>query len=418
MNGVTTPTTFQTPVGYSALIRGNRNFRYLWFGQIISLLGDWFNLIASAALIGQLTHSGLAVGTLFVVRMLAPFVVSPIAGVVADCYNRKQILIVSDAIRALLVFAFLLVRDAGDIWLLYTLTALQLGFSGFYFPARTAILPDVVTPQELGSANALSSATWSVMLALGAALGGLVSGTWGIYPSFMVDASSFVLSAFLTAQVVYVAPRAADTVKTISAALKQYAEGIRYLRDHADVLVLTLHKAMNAFFLSSSFQVVQVAIAQKVFIIGEGGGISMGLMFAAAGIGTGVGPILARYITGDRETWLRWFIALGYLVGGIGLAVSAPLTSLTLLLVGATLRGIGGGTVWVYSTQLLMQVVPAPVRGRIFATEFAFFYLTSALSSTIVGSALDVMEISSVIWWMAILTVIPLGLWVGWMRRR
>ncbi|MFC1961328.1 MFS transporter, partial [Chloroflexota bacterium] len=69
---------------YISLVRRNRNYRYLWLGQIVSLLGDWFNLIASAALIGALTQSGLAIGGLFVVRMLAPFLVSPVAGVFAD----------------------------------------------------------------------------------------------------------------------------------------------------------------------------------------------------------------------------------------------------------------------------------------------------------------------------------------------
>ena len=79
--------TTQATVSYADLLRNNRNFRFLWFGQIASLLGDWFNLVASAALVGLLTQSGLAVGSLFVVRMLAPFLVSPIAGVVADRYK-------------------------------------------------------------------------------------------------------------------------------------------------------------------------------------------------------------------------------------------------------------------------------------------------------------------------------------------
>lgn len=73
--------TTEIPIGYWALIRDYPNWRYLWFGQIVSLLGDWFNLIASATLLAQLTGSGLAIGALFVVRMLAPFLISPIAGV-------------------------------------------------------------------------------------------------------------------------------------------------------------------------------------------------------------------------------------------------------------------------------------------------------------------------------------------------
>jgi len=161
------------PVSYNALLRGNQNFRLLWLGQIVSLTGDWFNLIASAALIGELTQSGTAIGSLFVVRMLAPFLVSPIAGVVADRYNRKAILLATDLLRAVVVLGFLLVRSAEHVWVLYLLTAVQLGISGFYFPTRNAILPDLVSRAELGAANAISAATWSTMLALGAAWVGL-----------------------------------------------------------------------------------------------------------------------------------------------------------------------------------------------------------------------------------------------------
>ena len=100
------------PVGYLDLVRTNRNFRFLWTGQVISLLGDWFDLIASAALISQLTHSGLAVGSLFVVRMLAPFLVSPLAGVLADRYNRKKLLIIADILRGIIVLGFLYGTDS------------------------------------------------------------------------------------------------------------------------------------------------------------------------------------------------------------------------------------------------------------------------------------------------------------------
>ena len=134
---------------YVDLIRENRNFRYLWFGQVISLLGDWFNLIASATLIANITKSGLAVGGLFVVRMLAPFLIHPVAGVMADRYNRRNLLIYTDLSRALIVLGFLLIRNPGQVWLIYALTALQLGVSGIFFPTRSAILPDVVPNEGL-----------------------------------------------------------------------------------------------------------------------------------------------------------------------------------------------------------------------------------------------------------------------------
>jgi MFS family permease len=415
----TTATHHDVAAGYGELIRDNRNFRYLWFGQIISLLGDWFNLIASASLIATLTQSGFAVGSLFVVRMLAPFLVSPFAGVVADRYNRKYILIITDITRSLTVFCFLFIRDAGDIWLLYTLTAIQLGISGFYFPARNAILPDLVTPRELGAANALSSATWSVMLALGAAIGGLVSGIWGIYPAFTIDAITFILSAFLVSQVKFEAPPGLHaSAKTVQAALSQYFDGLRYLGRHLDVLFIASHKGAISLLMVAGFQIVQVAIAERVFVMGEGGGISMGLMFGVTGIGTGIGPILIRYFTGDRSHSLRMVLAWGYLTGSLGLAISAPLISFGAVLLGTFIRGIGGGIIWVFSTQLLFQLVPAEVRGRVFATEFAIFTLMSAAGAALAGSGLDTpLGISGITWIMAGLILLPGIFWAYWINR-
>ena len=163
-------------VGYFELLGTNANFRWLWSGQLVSLLGDWFNLIASALLIRSLTDSKFALGVLFTIRMLAPFFISPIAGICADRYNRKHILIISDIIRGLLILGFLFVRTEEDIPLLYVLTTLLFGVSGFFSPARSAILPDITSTNELGTANALSATTWSIMLALGAAIGGFTAG--------------------------------------------------------------------------------------------------------------------------------------------------------------------------------------------------------------------------------------------------
>ncbi len=399
--------------GYRALIAGNANFRNLWFGQIISLLGDWFNLIASASLIAQLTQSGLAVGGLFVVRMLAPFLVSPLAGVAADRYNRKHLLIASDLLRAVTVFGFLLVRRAEDVWLLYALTAVQLGISGVFFPTRNAILPDLVREEELGAANALSSATWSVMLAFGAALGGLVSGFWGIYPAFVIDTLTFLLSALFINWIVYRKPVGEEGEVSIKAGLQEYVDGLRYLRREGDILRIALLKGAIAFTISGAFQVAQVALAEQVFIIGEGGGISLGIMYAVVGVGTGIGPILARRFTGDRDRLLRIAIVISYVISILGLLVIAPLAGFVLVLLGSLLRGIGVGINWVFSTQLLLQLVPNKVRGRVFSSEYALLTLGNAASAALAGWALDstAVGIPGLFWGMAAATAVPGILW-------
>jgi MFS family permease len=412
----TTTADAAAPTRYLELVRQNANFRFLWFGQIVSLLGDWFNLIASASLVALLTNSGLAVGTLFTVRMLAPFVISPLAGVAADRYNRKHLLILADLARAVTVFGFLLVRDASQIWLLYALTALQLGLSAFFFPARNAILPDIVPPPSVGTANAISSVTWSVMLAMGAAAGGIVSGTWGIYPAFVIDGLTFLVSALLIAQVRFNAPARDAASSTVRAALLQYRDGLHYFRRHLDILIVTLHKAALAVCFGSTLQVIQVTIATKVFVLGKEGGISMGLLFGTLGVGTGIGPLVARHFIGDRNRLLRVAIALGYLSGALGLAVMAPLMSFPLVLAGTLICGAGNGLIWVFSTQLLLQQIPATIRGRVFATEMAFFTLMAATGPAVVGSFLQTpLEISSVVGWMAAITLLPAILWTLWL---
>jgi MFS family permease len=399
--------------GYWELLRENKNFRTLWFGQISSLLGDWFNLIASAALISHLTQSGIAIGGLFVVRMLAPFLVSPLAGVVADRFNRRSILLLADLSRAAVVLGFLLVREPEHVWFLYGLTAIQLGIGGFFYPARNAILPDIVSQRDLGTANALGAVTWSIMLALGAALGGLVAGTWGIYQAFVIDSLSFVVSAVFIFRIEYESRLSRTAGQRLAdAMLKQYLDGVRFLRRHLDILTIALHKAAAALVISSGFQVVQVAIADHVFPIGEGAGISLGLLFGLSGVGTGVGPILARKITGDQDRRLRVAILAGYLISATGLFIIGPLSSFPMVLFGTFLRGTGGGIIWVFSTQLLLQLVPNRVLGRVFSTEFAVFTLMSATGASVVGFFVDqTLGLSGTVWTMGCLSLIPALLW-------
>ena len=411
----------EAPTGYWELVRGNASFRYLWFGQIASLLGDWFNLIASAALLAQLTGSGFAIGGLFAVRMLAPFLISPVAGVVADRCNRKHILILSDLLRAVTVLGFLLVREPQDVWMLYALTAVQLALGGFFFPARNAILPDIVSARELGTANAINATTWSVMLAFGAALGGLAAGTWGIYPAFVIDAISFVVSAVILLGVKYrkTPETAASGRGLFETAVLQFLEGLGYLRNHRDILVTALHKGVTALVFSQGYQVVKVVIGRSLFPLGQAGGISLGLLFSAAGLGTGIGPIAARLWTADRPRRLRLALFAGYFLSALGLGISSLLINLETVLLGSLWAGIGGGIIWVFSTQLLLQSVPGKVRGRVFATEYAIFTLLSTFGVTTIGFALDSsLKVSEILAGMCVLTLVPGVLWRIWLSRR
>ena len=400
------------PVGYFELILQNANFRWLWGGQVVSLLGDWFNLIASAILIAELTDSGLALGVLFTIRMLAPFAVAPIAGIFADRYNRKYLLIITDLVRAVVVLGFLFVQDASDIWLLYVLTVLLFGVSGFFSPARSAILPDITSPQELGTANTLGAASWSVMLAVGAAIGGLTTGLFGSQTAFIIDGCTFAISAGLLLKIKLPGPRSTAGESPGRARLT----ALRYMLQHPDILIIAMHKAAISLLMSTGVQVVLVEISNSYFVIGVGGALSLGMIYCVNGIGSGIGPILARRWTGDRDKPLRVSITLGYLIAVVGIGIMAPLYNFGTVLFGGLVRSIGGGIVWVFSTQLLLQRAPNEIRGRIFGTEFALFTLMGGASSLIIGILLDRFQIEMILWGMAALNLIPALLWGLWYR--
>ncbi len=406
--------------GYLELVRGNRAFRLLWSGQIVSLLGDWFTLIASATLIGSLTGSAVAIGGLFVVRMLATFFASPLAGVIADRYNRKHLLIATDLLRALVTLGFLLVHSGSQVWLLYVLSAVQLALSGVFFPTRNAILPSLVSERELGAANALSAASWSVMLAFGAALGGLVSGRFGVHTAFVVDAITYLVSAAILMRIPYRHECAEGREGTVAAVGREFRDGLRYLEGHRDVLVTACSKAAFGLIMGGMLQVVQVRLAQEVFVLGEGGGTSLGLFYAVGGVGTGLGPIVARRFTGDRPKELRRAIAVAYGLAIAGLLVMAPLATFPIVLLGTFLRTFGGGINWVFSTHLLMQTVSSQVRGRVFSTEFALFTLAMAVGTGVGGWVLDVasVSVSLVIVSVAGLLLVPGSFWTGWVLTR
>ena len=322
------------------LLRTSRAFRLLWFAQIASLFGDWFNVIASSTLLAQLTGAGAALGALFAVRMLGSFFASPLAGVLADRYNRKRILIVTDLLRAVVVLGLLLVREPHHVWLLFLLTGVQVGISGVFFPVRVAILPEVASRRLLGPANALSSATWSTMLAVGAAAGGVFAGVFGIAAAFILDAATYVVSALLLIRMPYTANQKRSTADapvrlgaTVRAGIAEYTESLGYLWRHRRVLVVTLQKSFLSFFFSG-FQVASVAIAGTVFPLGHAGGTTVGLLFAAGGVGSGLGPLVVQPFLRGRHRSLRVAMLAGYLLMSAALALAAPLASLTLVLIG------------------------------------------------------------------------------------
>lgn len=378
---------------YITLVRLNRDFRYLWFSQVISLLGDWFNLIASAKLIEELSGSGLAFSGLFLARLLPPFVLGPVAGVLADRFDRRRIMIVSDLLRCLVVLGFLFVRTEQDIWLIYVLTTLQLSIGAFFEPTRSAVLPGLVSRQDVITANTLSGATWSSMLALGAAAGGAVTTLLGTTTAFMIDAATYLISAYLITRIAFPAIIEWEApTATRTKGWQTFVDGLQFLWQRPATLVVTFLKASSAI-TYGSIDIVQVSFA-SIFPIWGNEAATLGLIYFVIGLGTGVGPILAQRFTKERLWPMYWaiLVAYGLMVAGYLLIGWGPL--LAMILVGTFVRTIGTGINWVYSSSILQMSVPDNFLGRVFAFDLAMTTLAASTSTLWAGWVKDVLALT------------------------
>jgi len=383
------------PAGYIELLRGNRGFRQLWLGQVVSQLGDWFNTIALYTIILNLTGSGRDIGLLLVARFLPSFIFGSLSGVIADRFSRRSIMIVSDLLRALVVLGFLFVRRADQLWILYSLAVLQLGLSTFFEPAKTAVIPSIVSDRELVAANAISSVTWSIMLTLGAVIGGVVTGWFGSNVAFVLDALTYLLSAALIASVRFPkrAPRAKSKL-TISRVLgiTETIDGVRYVIHRPRVLAMLLVKP--AWGLGGGILTLLAVFGEKVFPVGKSAATGIGVLFAARGIGTAVGPIVARRISGEGKRRMQNSIGIAFLIGGVFYMAFGAATSFVVALIVLGLAHTGGSILWVFSTVLLQRGVEDNFRGRVFAAELALLTLTMAVSNYATGELLDRFRLS------------------------
>jgi MFS family permease len=383
------------PVGYIDLLRRNRAFRQLWLGQVVSQMGDWFDTIALYTIILNLTGSGRDIGLLLVARFVPSFLFGPISGVVADRFSRQRIMIVTDILRALVVLGFLFVRRADQLWIVYVLTVLQLGLSTFFEPAKTAAIPSIVEDRELVAANAISSVTWSVMLTLGAAIGGLITGWFGTNVAFILDAASYLLSAALIASISVQKRRKRERQKlTVGRALgiTETIEGIRYVKDRPRVLALLLVKP--AWGLGGGILTLLAVFGERIFPVGKSAATGIGVLFAARGIGTAVGPIVARRMAGEVDRRMQLWIGIAFLIAGVFYAAFGSATSFVVALIVLGVAHCGGSILWVFSTVLLQRTVDDKFRGRVFAAELALLTFTMAASNYTTGELLDRFKIS------------------------
>jgi MFS family permease len=362
-----------------SLLRRNRDFRRLYVASLISLGGDWFLLVALFGLVIHFTDSAIAVALVIAVEDLMYFLVSPVAGVLADRIDRRRLMVGADLARAVVCLGFLLIRTDSLLWLAFVLLAVMALFSAAFEPASLAALPNLVDDEDLATANALSGSLWGTMLAVGAALGGVVAAVFGRDTAFILDAVSFLASAWLIWRIrrPFAEQREVEDHAGVAEAT---VETIRYARkDHRVPALLAVKFGWG---IAGGVLVLIPLLAHGQYHAGD---VGIGLLMASRGVGALIGPFVGRSALGPQDRRIFGAIALALAVFGLGYTLLGLVPGLLLAMPIVALAHVGGGAQWTLSSYGLQRIVPDRIRGRIFAFDGMLVTLTFGLSSLLTG---------------------------------
>jgi MFS family permease len=341
----------------------SRNFRLLWTGQAISLLGDAAFVVALGWRTFDLTGSARSLGLVLTFQGVGVLTTVLVGGALADRYDRRTLMLVSDAAR-FVVIAALAVLDAGGHLTIHSLAAIALveGLAtGFFTPALGGLIPLVVEDARLGSANALIGIARQSSFLIGPSVASLLYGLAGATVVFGFNACTYLVSfAFVFATRPRQQERASD-----DGTLRAIREGFRYI---AGVPWLWITIALFAFVLMlqwASIQVLTPKLVREHFDLGVG---AYGLIFSLIGGGMIIGTFLFGQLGLHRRrgliSYLIW-IANSALVILFALSPWYPLAASA-----AFLRGICigfGVTIW---ETMLMELVPRHMLSRVVSLDW------------------------------------------------
>lgn len=360
----------------------NRNYRYYFGGQILSIIGTWMQQIALAWLVYRLTDSTLMLGFVTFAGQIPNLFLAPLGGVLSDRFSRRKLLMVTTALSAgqALLLAILAYNDvltpAGIVAM-----ALLLGtISGIDQPIRQAFIPELVERREdIANAVALTSFTIHSSRFVGPMIGGLVVARFGEAVCFALNALSY--GGTLLALAV-MTTHAVEPVRR--AAIDALREGVSYVRDHRAIRLLLGIVATMALF-SGSYQTLLPYFARNVY---HGDVEAFGFMTAAGGLGACLGTIFLA-ARRDIEGLERRIVTCALLVSA-GLALFAVTRTFPVAILAMTLMGFCSINTVAASNALIQSLVENQMRGRVMAVFSMAFFGLSPVGNLLVGWASNV----------------------------
>ncbi|CAN5621985.1 MFS transporter [soil metagenome] len=366
----------------AGLLRRNPDFARLYLALLLAFAADWFATVALVGLVLEITDSTTAAALILVLQS-APFLLAtPLAGLLADRIDRRGLLMAANVGRAVVCVALLLARDEASLPIAFVVVALLSFGAAFFEPTVSASMPHLGEHEDLTTANALLGAAWGTMVAVGAAIGGLVAASLGRDATFIVYPFLFLASAWLIRGVRR--PMRAPFGGSDAEAVPLGLQGMRSTLTETATLARA-SRSVAALLLTKTTFGVGTGIIGMLAITSDqlygSGELGVGILFAARGLGALVGPFAARsYATLDQVRVIRGIsISFGVFLAGYVLLPLAP--GVLLAGVFVFVAHLGGGAQWMLSSFGLQRAAPDRVRGRVMSVDFGLVMLTSSIST-------------------------------------
>ncbi|MFG1814642.1 MFS transporter [Kribbella sp. NPDC049174] len=343
-----------------------RDYRLVLSAGLVSLTGDWILKTGLAFQVYLLTGSTLASGGLLLSSFVPMVVLGSLAGVFVDRWDRRRTMIATNLLHAVLLLPLLAVRDESAIWIVYAVVLAQSCLQQFFRPAEQSLIPALVEPRQLVTANALNSQTSDIARLIGAGIGGLLAGLGGLPLLAVVDAATFLLAAGLIVRVRYrvvrtLARSASGAIERLKA---EWTEGLR---------LCVASPAMRLLFVFCLVTGVGEGVMSTLFapfVSAElgGDGTAYGLILSSQAVGGIVGGLAAAAIGSRLPAATMWGVG-AFLFGLIDLALFCyPLVTDSLIpaFVCMLIVGLPGAFIVAGMMTVLQRLTEDTSRGRIF----------------------------------------------------
>jgi hypothetical protein len=364
------------------MLKTNADMRRVFMAQVISYLGDWFSFVAIIGLVDDLTGSQFLISLVVVAFSLPSFLASPIAGSMVDRFDRRRILVVVSVVQSVAALGLLLVGK-DTIWLAFLAQSTVSALAAVVGPATEASIPNIArNKEELAFANSLLGSTWGVMLAVGAAVGGVFAAVFGRDAAFIANGISFALAAILFSRIKtpMQKDRAQQTQRQRIRPIADMREAITHSRQ--DPVLMALIFSKTTFAIGAGVVSQLAVLASDVF---NGGDASRGLLIGIRGVGTGLGPLIAMRYTHGQLSKVLTICGFASLAFSGFYFIGAWMPTLWLTAIFVMLAHLGGGAQWTLSSYGLQLRSPDHIRGRILAGDFALVTLMLSVTSALAG---------------------------------